>query len=128
MLIILLDEQNVTNVIYLVLMHQEIAVTVEVDMLEHLEVGIEDVVAALLMVVAVMVMTIEAMEVEVIATVIAHMVMIKDMEDRTNKTIDKIVGIILDIVLIKIFGEVMRIFTGFSNLIFECMLCFFFSL
>jgi hypothetical protein len=101
MLIILLDEWNVTNAMYLVLMHQGMAATVAVDILEHQEVGIEDVAAVLLM--AVMLMMTEAMEAEAIAIVIAHMVMIKDIEGKINRTIDKIVGKILDIFHTKIF-------------------------
>jgi len=103
MLIISLDEWNVTNAIYLVLMYQEMAVTVAVDILEHQEVGIEDAAVALIM--AVTAMTIEAMEAGAIAIVIAHMVMIKDIEGKTNKTIDKIAGKILDTFHTKIFVE-----------------------
>src|SRR4051794_3658850 len=107
-------------------MHQEMAVTAAVDILEHQEVGIEDVAVAPLM--DVMVETIEAMEAEAIAIVIAHMVMIKDIEGKTNKTIDKIAGKILDMFHIKLFDEIMRIFYRlFIILVIECMLCFFIS-
>src|SRR4051812_18409425 len=85
----------------LVLMHQGVAATAAGGILEHQEVGIEDVAAALLM--AVTLMMIEAMEAEAIAIVIVLMVMIKDIEDKINKTIDKIAGKILDIFHTKIF-------------------------
>jgi hypothetical protein len=87
-------------------MHQEMAVTAVVDILEHQEVGIEHVAVALLM--AVMVMTIEAMEAEAIAIMIVHIVMIKDIEGKTNKMIDKIAGKILDIFHTKLFDEIMN--------------------
>jgi hypothetical protein len=99
-----------------------VAVTAAVDILEHQEVGIEHVAVALLT--AVMVMTIEVMEAEAIAIMIAHMVTIKDIEGKTNRTIDKIAGKILDIFHTKLFDEIMRIFTGIT-LIVECMLFLF---
>lgn len=103
------------------------AVTAVVDILEHQEVGIEHVEVALLM--AVMVMMIEATEAEVIAIMIVHMVMIKDIEGKTNKMIDKIAGKILDIFHTKLFDEIMRIFYRlFIILVIECMLFFFISL
>ncbi|CAG8471068.1 11480_t:CDS:2, partial [Acaulospora colombiana] len=96
--IILREEPSATDVLRLVVTHLEMKADSAVDILDHQEVGIGVVVAEHHLMVAAITTTTEAMEAAA-ATEIMIVAMIKTMEDRTNRMIDKNAGKILDIVL-----------------------------